>query len=641
MRAALLQVCIRRSEIRIPQFAEFWQDRSEMTEGTDRPETRGASGDASRGATVYDFSRGGDGRVGSAATLSTVAETVRRILRADTSSIASFSVADRTITWLATSGFENVEVEGEIVNPLRGEFAERAAEAGEEETIIEVRGVAGDLPTSEFPLHSAEGVRDLALVRLRARGENLGVLAVGYREHHRFTAEERQQLEDLAEMAALALDNARLLDTLGAAKRVWEQTFDAIPDGIIVHDDRMTVVRCNMAAAETMGLHPSDVAGMSCAEAFARIFGERAAAYHMRPGTPRTTSSFELQAEDGRRYLVSVAPVSTLESGVWSLESEAGEESRARSETEAPDAESRDESHRSDSEDSRSVSSAQSQQQTDSRLQTPDSRLKISDSRPRSNWSVITWSDITTLAEVQEQLARARRLATIGQLAAGVAHEINNPLAAITTCAEATLRDLRETPETSRLATERQWDYYLEEIVRQALRCKQITRGLLDLSRQKRARREPVELNRLVEQTAQIFDRRGRERGIRVEARPDPSLGEVATDEAMVRQILDNLLSNALDAATEGGSISVTAALDGERVRVEVEDSGPGIAPETLARVFDPFFTTKDPGRGAGLGLAISLTFAEAMGGTLTAESKPGAGSRFRLWLPRRTPEKQ
>src|SRR5205823_382519 len=115
------------------------------------------------------------------------------------------------------------------------------------------------------------------------------------------------------------------------------------------------------------------------------------------------------------------------------------------------------------------------------------------DSGSLTNWSVITWSDITTLAEVQEQLARSRRLATIGQLAAGVAHEINNPLAAITTCAEATLRDLRSEEETARAAQERGWAEYLEEIVRQALRCKQITRGLLDLSRQRRARREPVE----------------------------------------------------------------------------------------------------------------------------------------------------
>jgi two-component system NtrC family sensor kinase len=607
--------------------------------------------EATRAAGADDF---GKRRGGRATTLSATVETVRRILRADTTGIATFSATERTVTWVATSGFKSVGSGGEIVNPLRGEFAERVADFGDE-TVIEVRGVAGDLPASEFPLHSAEGVRDLALVRLRARGENLGVLVVGYRERHRFTAEERQQLEGLAGMVAVALDNSRLWDTLGAAKRVWEQTFDAIPDGIIVHDDRMRVVRCNMAAAETMGLHPSDVAGMSCAEAFARIFGERAAAYHMRPGTSRTTSSFELQAEDGRRYLVSVAPVSSLESGVWSLESDSTEEGRARedharSEAEAAEttsfdesqhAASRDDNHRPASEDSRATSSAHSSQDTDSGLRTPDSGLQASEPGPRGNWSVITWSDITTLAEVQEQLARSRRLATIGQLAAGVAHEINNPLAAITTCAEATLRDLKQTPEVAAVAAERQWDYYLEEIVRQALRCKQITRGLLDLSRQKRARRQPVELNRLVEQAAQVFDARGRERGVTVEAATDPSVGEVATDEAMVRQILDNFLSNALDAVPDGGRVRVATALEGERVRVEVEDTGPGIAPETLARVFDPFFTTKDPGRGSGLGLAISLTFAEAMGGTLTAESKPGAGSRFRLWLPRRTPDRQ
>jgi two-component system, NtrC family, sensor kinase len=547
-----------------------------MSEGEDRLESAGSweSGGRARAAGAFDFGRAGSRHSDGAATLSTVVSTVRRILRSDTASVARFSLEDRTVTWLATSGFRHADVSGEVVNPIRGEFAERIADFGDE-NFIEVRGVAGDLPASEFPLHSAEGLRDLALVRLRARGESLGVLAVGYRDHHRFTAEERQQLEGLAEMAALALDNARLLDTLGAAKRVWEQTFDAIPDGIIVHDDRMRVVRCNMAAAEAIGLHPSEVAGMSCAEAFARLFGERAAAYHMRPGSAGATNSFELQAEDGRRHLVSVAPVSGLDAGA------------------------------------------------------------------EGRWSVITWSDITTLAEVQEQLARTRRLATIGQLAAGVAHEINNPLAAITTCAEATLRDMRGEPGTSALATERQWDYYLEEIVRQALRCKEITRGLLDLSRQKRARREAVDLNRVVAQAALVFEQRGRDRGVRVEVEADASVGEVASDEAMLRQVLDNLLANALDAVADGGRVRVSTALDGARVRVEVEDDGHGIAPEVLARVFDPFFTTKDPGRGSGLGLAISLTLAEAMGGAITVESRPGKGSLFRLWLPRRTPEQQ
>lgn len=547
-----------------------------MSEGEDRleGEERGAAEEDVRARAAGAFELGRAAQADGAATLSTVVATVRRILRSDTASIARFSLEDRTVTWLATSGFNNAAASGETVNPLRGEFAERIA-AFEDENFVEVRNVAGDLPASEFPLHSAEGLRDLAFVRLRARGESLGVLAVGYRDHHRFTAEERLQLEGLGEMAALALDNARLLDTLGAAKRVWEQTFDAIPDGIIVHDDRMRVVRCNMAAADALGLHPSEVAGMSCAEAFARLFGERAAAYHMRPGTARTTNSFELQAEDGRRYLVSVAPVSGLDAGA------------------------------------------------------------------EGQWSVITWSDITTLAEVQEQLARTRRLATIGQLAAGVAHEINNPLAAITTCAEATLRDMRGSEESAALAVERQWDYYLEEIVRQALRCKQITRGLLDLSRQKRARRDPVDLNRVVSQAALVFEQRGRERGVKFEVEPDASVGEVATDETMLRQVLDNLLSNALDAVADGGRVRVSTALDGARVRVEIEDDGHGIAPEVLARVFDPFFTTKDPGRGSGLGLAISLTLAEAMGGAITVESRPDKGSLFRLWLPRRTPEQQ
>jgi signal transduction histidine kinase len=143
-------------------------------------------------------------------------------------------------------------------------------------------------------------------------------------------------------------------------------------------------------------------------------------------------------------------------------------------------------------------------------------------------------------------------------------------------------------------------------------------------------------------QAAQIFERRGSEEGgVRFEVETDSSVGEVATDEAMVRQVLDNLLANALDAAGKGGVVHVSTLLDGERVRIEVADTGPGIPPETLSRIFDPFFTTKDPGRGSGLGLAISLTLAEALGGALTVESRPGKGSRFRLWLPRRTPEKQ
>lgn len=242
---------------------------------------------------------------------------------------------------------------------------------------------------------------------------------------------------------------------------------------------------------------------------------------------------------------------------------------------------------------------------------------------------------------MQEQLSRSRRLATVGQLAAGVAHEINNPLAAINTCAEAVVRDLRETDEITALAAERDWNYYLEEIIRQVFRCKEITRGLLDLARQRRARRAACDLNMMTAEAARLTEQRAQSETVKVIINLDENVGEIATDEGMVRQVLDNLLSNALDAIGEDGQITVSTLRAGERITIEVADTGHGIAPEMLVRIFDPFFTTKDPGKGSGLGLAICYTLAEALGGALTVESKQGAGSRFRLWLPRRAPEQE
>ncbi len=510
----------------------------------------------------------------SAAALRTVVETVRGIMRADTASVASFSLAEQTVAWKALSGFRTQA--HEVVMPFNGALAEQAATTAEPLIFAGIGQRAG-LPAEQFPLHSAEGVCDVALAPLRVRGETLGALVVGYRTAHSFTIEERQTLAGLAEMAALALDNARLLETVSASKRLWEQTFDAIPDGIIVHDDAHRITRCNATAAEALDLEqPSAAIGMSCAEAFARLFGERAAAYHMNQAVGAATS-FEIQAEDRRRYLVAVAPLDTLAAGAGG-----------------------------------------------------------------AGWSVITWNDVTALSEIQEQLARSRRLATVGQLAAGVAHEINNPLAAVTTCAEATLRDLKQAQaEVQAFAAERNWHFYLEEIVRQALRCKAITRGLLDLSRQRRARRAACDVNALAARAAVLYAQHALEREIELTTELDAEVGPVATDEAMVRQVLDNLLTNALDAAGRGGRVTVATAAHGERVRIEVADTGPGIAPDLLARIFDPFFTTKEAGQGSGLGLAISSTLAEALGGALTVESKPGAGSRFRLWLPRRAPEER
>jgi signal transduction histidine kinase len=253
--------------------------------------------------------------------------------------------------------------------------------------------------------------------------------------------------------------------------------------------------------------------------------------------------------------------------------------------------------------------------------------------------SVVTWNDVTRIAEMQEQLARTRRLASVGQLAAGVAHEINNPLATITTCAEATMRDMRQTWETRTLAETHQWTYYLEEIVRQALRCKEITRGLLDLTHQRKAARVMCDLNALAKQCAKAAVPRAGS-AAEFEIQLDESMGEISTDPALVRQILDNLFSNAIDALGDRkGKVSLSTLRDGDRIGLEVADTGCGIPSDSMSRIFDPFFSMKGPGKGYGLGLAISLSLAESLGGALTVESKEGEGSRFRLWIPRRRPE--
>ncbi|HVS82190.1 MAG TPA: ATP-binding protein [Pyrinomonadaceae bacterium] len=508
----------------------------------------------------------------SASTLQTIVELVRRIMHADVASIVSFSLTENTITWKAASGLRAHAIdEHPLVLPITNEITRRAL-AANTVSILEGVGVRDELPASDFPVHTAEGIRDLVFAPLKARGQTLGALLAGYRSAHYFTDDERELLQDLAALAALALDNARLLETVSAVERIWEQTFDAIGEGILVYDYQMQIVRCNVRAAEMLEMKPAEVIGLSFSEAFGRMFGKRAAAYYLTESRG-ASSVFEVEAEDRRRYLVSIFP-----------------------------------------------------------LQHPEG----------DSVSVVTWTDVTRFLEMQEQLSRSRRLASVGELAAGVAHEINNPLAAITTCAEATMRDMRQTDETQALADSHQWSYYLGEIVRQALRCKEITRGLLDLTRQRQANRVVCDLNAIAAQCAKVAMQRANSSAVQFEINVDEETGEVATDAAMLRQILDNLLSNAIDALGEGsGRISVSTTRDGDRMAIEVADTGHGIPADLVAKVFDPFFSTKGPGKGYGLGLAISLTLAESLGGSLTVESKEGAGSRFRLWIPRRVPEAQ
>jgi signal transduction histidine kinase len=218
----------------------------------------------------------------------------------------------------------------------------------------------------------------------------------------------------------------------------------------------------------------------------------------------------------------------------------------------------------------------------------------------------------------QEKLVQSEKLAGIGRLAAGVAHEINNPLAAILGYA----RLLRRRSE-GQLADD------LGIIESEALHAKRIVEDLLDLSRPLASEPEPVDLRALCDDAVARLRETARldsvqvavSGGARVEGNPQK-----------LRQVVLNLVRNAAEAAGPGGRVDVEVEPAPEGARVSVRDSGPGIAPEARARLFEPFFTTKDD--GTGLGLAVSLGIARAHGGSIEAEPAPGGGSRFTVRLP-------
>jgi two-component system, NtrC family, sensor kinase len=225
------------------------------------------------------------------------------------------------------------------------------------------------------------------------------------------------------------------------------------------------------------------------------------------------------------------------------------------------------------------------------------------------------------LARAQTELVSAERLATVGKLAAGVAHEVGNPLAGILGYLSVA-RMRAPSPELKE---------YLERIDHEVHRIDGIVRGLLDLGRPKPATLAPVDVSQVVETCVKLV-RAGPELSqVKVDFALEPGLLARA-DAGSLSQIIINLLLNAAQAMGGQGGVRVSTRREGGEVRLEVEDTGPGIPSEVMPRLFEPFFTTKE-GKGTGLGLAVSQHLAQSMGGRLTAENAPGGGARFCLRL--------
>ena len=241
------------------------------------------------------------------------------------------------------------------------------------------------------------------------------------------------------------------------------------------------------------------------------------------------------------------------------------------------------------------------------------------------------FNDMThRLAETQRQLAQADKLASVGRLAAGLAHEINNPLTGVLSYASLLEKRFQHDPEARA---------DLAVIIRETIRCRGIIRELLDFARPTPPQKRPADLNEVVRHAISVVMSQLALNRVDLKLDLAAELPSVLADENQIQQVVVNLLINAVDAINgEGGEIRVaTRTMEGQGLELEIRDNGRGIDPEDLSRIFEPFFTTKGA-HGTGLGLAVTWGIVDSHGGTIQAESEPGQGTSFLVRLPQAHP---
>ena len=262
------------------------------------------------------------------------------------------------------------------------------------------------------------------------------------------------------------------------------------------------------------------------------------------------------------------------------------------------------------------------------------SKIPMRDERTGEVMHVITvGEDVTMRVEAIHAAGRAEKLAAVGRLASGVVHEINNPLATISACAESLESRVEEgafgaSPEVDDLHE------YLGLIRSEAFRCKAITNGLLDFSRVRTSDRLMIDVAELIKSSANLIAHQRRGNGINIRFELSVDLPEINADGGQIQQAIIALAANAVDAMPNGGTLTFRTSSANNRVVIEIQDSGIGIAPENLSKIFEPFFTTKEIGKGTGLGLAVCYGIITEHGGRLAVRSNMGVGTTFSIYLP-------
>jgi two-component system NtrC family sensor kinase len=230
------------------------------------------------------------------------------------------------------------------------------------------------------------------------------------------------------------------------------------------------------------------------------------------------------------------------------------------------------------------------------------------------------------LQRIQDQLVRAGKMVALGELAAGVAHEINNPLTGVLTFSSLMLKKVDENNP---------WKKDLENIVQQTTRCRNIVRGLLDFARQRKPDKKQWNIHTLIDQTVTLVENQARFQNIKIIKEFKTDMPMLFIDGDQIQQVFMNIIINAADAMTgDGGTLTIKTNMKDGIAEVSFTDTGCGMSKEHLSKLFAPFFTTKETGKGTGLGLAISYGIVQSHNGEIDVESEVGKGSSFRIKLP-------
>ena len=391
---------------------------------------------------------------------------------------------------------------------------------------------------------------------LIAGGRAIGAVSLGAGQAGAFGDAEQMIMAAVVAQAAIALENARLVELLSSGKREWERTVDAITQAICILDAQGVVRRANRIFAGLLGTPVTALPGRPWLGLLPPVWADPVMRALADPGN----TSVEVRAGE-RVLLLTAYPTTEADGG-----------------------------------------------------------------------TVLVFEDQTEKRRLQEQLIQSEKMSAIGQLIAGVAHDLNNPLASVVGFSDF-LAEAGEVPP--RLAEP------LQVIRQEAERAATIVKNLLSFARRQEGERRLQPIKPILESTLQLLANQLMASRIEATLRVEPDLPEVEVNGNQIKQVFVNLINNGAQAIAEtghGGRIWVTAKrwLDG--VAVSVTDSGPGIPDEIAGRVFEPFFTTKPEGKGTGLGLSICQGILKEHGGRLTLEAKPGAGATFIVELPGTTP---